>query len=154
MNDNQKWIGQKVKFGWLLLGLGVVAFVAGLLLSFISGNPNFWFRFISAAGILMIALGIAQLIKYRAASRDRIAAQRVVNQERDERMINIRTRAGNRAFWLSILMTYAALMWLSFAGNGSLPAVSMDAMWYYLSAAVVVPLILYVGSVVYDNAHR
>ncbi len=153
MNDNQKWIMQKVIWGWTLLAAGIVAFVIGALLPAIARGLTFNTRIISGVGILLIGLGIAQLVKYRAASRDRVAARRQAAQERDERMIAIRTRAGNRAFWASIALTYGALMWLSFAGGGALPSPSADALWFYLSAAVVLPLAIYVASVIYDNAH-
>ncbi len=63
----------------------------------------------------------------------------------------IRQRAGTRGFWTSLVMTYTALMWLSFASNGSLPAPSADALWLYLSAAVVIPFLVYIGSIIHNN---
>ena len=36
----------------------------------------------------------------------------------------IRARAGNRAYWVSTVIVYAGLMWVSFAASGSLPALS------------------------------
>ncbi len=154
MSNNQKWIGQKVTLGWALIALGSLAIAAGALIPLLTHNLGFNTRILGGAGILMLGLGIAQLVKYRAASRDQLAAKRIAAQERDERMISIRTQAGNRAFWVAIAMIYAALMWLSFAGNGSLPAPSLDVLWYYLSAATVIPLGVYVGTIVYENAHR
>ncbi len=153
MNDNQKWIAQKVTLGLVLLSVGTLALLAGVLIPLLTGSLDFLFRIIAGAGILSIGLGIAQLVKYRGASRDPLAARRITAQERDERMIAIRLRAGNRAFWVSLLMVYAGLMWLSFAGNGSLTAPSLDALWYYLAAATVIPLGVYVASIIRDNAH-
>ncbi len=153
MNDNQKWIDQKVTLGWVLLALGILAIVIGALIPLLTHDLGFNTRIIGGAGILLIALGIVQLVKYRAASRDRVVAKRITAQERDERMILIRRKAGNRAFWVSLPLTYIALMWLSFAGGGSLPDPSLDTLWYYFAAAVVVPLVVYIGSIIYDNAH-
>ena len=66
-------------------------------------------------------------------------------------MVTIRTRAGNRAFWVSIAMTYAILMWESMASNVSLPKLSSDGLWFFLAAAVVVPFAVYIASIVYDQ---
>ena len=50
-------------------------------------------------------------------------------------------------------MTYIALMWLSFASRGGLPAPTSDGLWYYLAAAVVVPFLVYLTSIIYDQNH-
>ncbi len=147
-----QYLQNRIRLGWGLIIGGVVIFTAGLALQLLFSVP-FNARIISGLGIFIFGLGIAQLVRYRAAHGDRKAAARIVNEERDERMQLIRGRAGNRAFWISLAMTYIALMWLSFASSGSLPTPTPDGLWYYLAAAVVVPFMVYVASIVYDQNH-
>ena len=42
-------------------------------------------------------------------------------------------------------------MWESFAANGNLPALSGNALWYFLAAAVLVPFGVYAGSILIDQ---
>ena len=42
-------------------------------------------------------------------------------------------------------------MWVSFAGNGSLPMLSDDALWFALAAVVVIPFGVYAVSLAYDQ---
>ncbi len=147
-----QYLQNRIRLGWGLIIGGVVIFTAGLALQLLFSVP-FNARIISGLGIFIFGLGIAQMMRYRAARGDRKAAARIANEERDERMQLIRGRAGNRAFWVSLAMTYIALMWLSFASSGSLPTPTQDGLWYYLAAAVVVPFMVYVASIVYDQNH-
>ncbi len=148
----EQYLQNRIRLGWGLLIGGVVVFAVGLALQLLFSVP-FNARIISGLGIFIFGLGIAQMVRYRAARSDRKAAARIVNEERDERMQLIRGRAGHRAFWVSLAMTYIALMWLSFASSGSLPAPTPDGLWYYLAAAVVLPFLIYVASIVYDQNH-
>jgi hypothetical protein len=152
MTDQQIYLHNKVRMGWALLILGIVVFATGLVLQFLI-VVAFNARIISGLGILFIGLGLAQLVRYRSVQGDRRAAARLVNEERDERIRLIRARAGNRAFWVSLVMTYIALMWLSFASSGSLPSPTPDGLWWYLAAAVVVPFVVYISSIVYDEQY-
>jgi hypothetical protein len=153
MTEQQVYLQNRVRIGWGLLILGIVLFAAGLVLQFlftVAFNP----RLVSGFGIFVTGMGVALILRYRGVQNNRQAAARLVNEERDERSRLIRARAGSRAFWVSLVMTYAALMWLSFASNGSLPAPSPDGLWFYLAAAVVVPFIVYIGGIVYEERIR
>lgn len=152
MTNQQEYLQNRVRMGWGLLALGVVLLVAGLALQHLFVVP-FNARVISGLGIFFSAVGLGQMLRYRAVQGNRQAAARLVNEERDERTRLIRARAGNRAFWVSLAMTYLALMWLSFAGNGSLPSPTPDALWFYLAAAVVVPFVVYTVSIVRDQTN-
>jgi len=44
-------------------------------------------------------------------------------------------------------MTYIALMWLSLASSGSLPVPTLDGLWFYLAAAVVVPAVVFIAGI-------
>jgi hypothetical protein len=39
-------------------------------------------------------------------------------------------------------------MWASISSNGQLPALSADGLWYALAAAFVVPLVVYLVSII------
>ena len=149
MNNQQIYVRNRVRVGWGLLILSIILFAAGLVLQFLVVVP-FNTRIVSGLGIFFAGLGLAQILRYRNVQSNPQTA-RLVNEERDERNILIRARAGNRAFWVSIIMIYTALMWLSFASNGSLPIPTLDGLWFFLAAAVVVPLSVYIGSIVYEQ---
>jgi hypothetical protein len=150
MTEQQQYLHNRVRIGWGILVAGLVIFAAGLALQLFFTLP-FNTRIISGLGIFAIGLGVAQIVRYRAVIGNPRTAARLVNEERDERVRMIRARAGNRAFWLSLVMTYALLMWVSMASNGSLPEIGDDALWYYLASTVILPFALYVGSLVYDQ---
>jgi uncharacterized membrane protein YfcA len=151
MNNQFSWIDRKLRLGWILIIAGTILAFAGILLRWMVEELPFNERIITALGILLLAVGIAQLVKYRAASRDRETARRLTANERDERMIMIRARAGHRGFWVSIGLTYAVLMWLSFADSGSLPPLSPDTLWFVMAGVVLAPMLIYVGSIIRDN---
>jgi uncharacterized membrane protein YfcA len=152
MNNQFSWIERKLRLGWILIVAGAILAFAGILLRWLVEELPFNERIITALGILLLALGIAQLVKYRVASRDREAARRLTANERDERMMMIRSRAGHRGFWVSIGLTYTVLMWLSFADSGSLPPLSPDMLWFVMAGVVLVPMAVYIGSIIRDNA--
>lgn len=143
MTNQQQYIQNRVRAGWGLLVLGISLFTVGMALQHIFDVP-FNARIISGLGIFFGAIGLAQILRYRLVQNDRKAATQLVNAERDERSQMIRAKAGSRAFWVSIGLTYAALMWLSFAANGSLPSPTPDGLWFFLAAAVVIPFVVYV----------
>jgi hypothetical protein len=147
---NEQYLHNRIRLGWAFLAAGALFFAAGLGLQFVIKVP-FNARIISGLGIFLFGLGLAQLVRYRAVRRDSKTAARVVNEERDERSYLIRARAGLRGFWVSLAMTYAALMWLSFASNGSLPTPSLDELWFYLAGAVIVPFAVFGVSIVFDQ---
>lgn len=146
MANNEQYIQNRVRAGWGLLVLGVILFTVGLALQHVF-DVAFNARIVSGLGIFFGGLGLAQMARYRLVQNDRTAATRLVNAERDERSQMIRAQAGSRAFWVSMGLTYAALMWLSFAASGSLPAPTPDALWFFLAAAVVIPFVVYVAGI-------
>ena len=85
--------------------------------------------------MLAAGLGVSQVLRYRPALRDEASARRIAVEERDERSVQIRTRAGNRAWIVSAVWVWIALMWVSFASNGDVPPLAGDLLWWYLVAA-------------------
>ncbi len=153
MNNPQKWISRQARAGRIFLAAGALLFAGGLAAQFLAGDLPFDARILSGLGIFLLGLGISYLIRYQSARRDPQAAGRALREERDERNQMIRARAGNRAYWTSAALGYALLMWLGFASNGSLPALSEDALWYALAGVVVLPFVVFVASLVYDQQH-
>lgn len=150
MNDHQNYIKNRMRIGWAFLFLGVLLFAGGLFVqNFFSAAFNA--RIVSGLGIFFAGLGFSQLLRYRIGEANRQAVDRLVNEERDERNRQIRAQAGNRAFWVALVMIYFALMWLSFASNGDLPSATEDGMWYYMAAAFVIPFGVYIGSILVEQ---
>jgi hypothetical protein len=153
MNSQNKWIKNKMRTGWAVLTGGALVAIIGILMEPRSTNLSFDPRIISGAGILLIGVGVSNLVRYGLAVRDAQSARRLSAEERDERGVLIRSRAGNRAYWVSAALIYAGLMWDSFAANGKLPDLSGDTLWFFLAACVIIPLIVYITSLIYDE-HR
>jgi hypothetical protein len=151
MDSRKRWIVAKVRLGWALLLAGVVAGALGAVLMKLYAHGPYNYGILTGLGILLVAVGIELLVRYRRALSDDRAASRLVATERDERTVLIRSRAGNRAYWVSAVLIYAGLMWASFAANGGLPMLAGDTLWYFLAAAVLLPFFVYVGSMLIDE---
>jgi uncharacterized membrane protein YidH (DUF202 family) len=151
MRNQNSWVKGKLYWGLALLAGGVVVGVVGLALPGMLGELAFNPRLIQGLGIFLIGVGIAMLVQYASVRRNPQAARQMLVEKRDERSQMIRARSGNRAFWVSIALTYIILMWESFADDGSLPALSDDALWFFLAAAVLIPMVVYIGGIVYEQ---
>jgi hypothetical protein len=151
MTDRTTWLRIRVRAGWLLLATGIVVFAASLVLA--RANPDFpWnLRILGGVGIVFGGVGAAMIARYRPAISNGEVARRLIVEERDERDVLIRRRAGQRAYWTSALLVYVGLMWASFASNGDLPALEGDVLWNFLVIAFVVPFAVYIGSVIVDE---
>ncbi len=151
MTDRTTWLRTRVRAGWLLLASGILIFAASLVLA--RAYPDFpWnLRILGGLGIVFSGLGVGLLVRYRPAISNGEVARRLVVEEWDERGVQIRQRAGQRAYWVSAVVVYVGLMWASFASNGDLPSLEGDGLWNYLVIALLVPLFVYVGSVIVDE---
>ncbi len=151
MSNSTNWMAARVRLGWILLAAGLLTGIAGVWAETQYGGLPFNTRIITGVGILLVGLGIANLVRYRAALNDERSARRITVEERDERSLLIRHRAGYRAFWAAFALVYAGLMWVSFAANGSLPEMSTDALWFFLAGCTVLPLGVYIASMLVDE---
>jgi len=151
MDNRTKWIKTRINIGWMLLAVGVLVGVAGVITELQTANQPYNFRIVTALGILFIGMGIGNLIRYGAALRNEKSARRLIVEEADERTVLIRTRAGNRAYWVSSVFIYIGLMWASFAANGDLPALAGNVLWFFLAAGVLVPFGVYLVSFMIDT---
>jgi hypothetical protein len=151
MNNNMKWIQRQVRLGWIFFAAGAVLAVTGIVLQRGVVNLPFNARIITGLGLLLLGVAVSYLVRYGSAQRSPQTAARLASEEHDERNQLIRARAGSRAYWCSAILTYALLMWVSFASNGSLPMLSADTLWYALSGLVILPFIVYAASLAYDQ---
>lgn len=150
MNNQSKWISTRVRLGWALLAIGVVLAGMGVWLEFQYLYVENSFRILTGLGILLAGVGTGFLVRYRPALKDSLSARRLNAEERDERTVLIRARAGNRAYWVSAVLIYIGLMWVSFSW-ADLPQLGGDALWYYLAACVLVPFGVYIASILVDE---
>ncbi|MCJ7709616.1 MAG: hypothetical protein MUQ32_02190 [Chloroflexi bacterium] len=151
MNERTAWIANRLRLGWSLIVLGVALLVAGGVLGALNAGSGWNYGIIGGLGILAAGFGVGQVLRYRPALRDEASARRIAVEERDERSAQIRTRAGNRAWIVSAVFVWIALMWVSFASNGDVPALAGDLLWWYLVAALGVPFAVYAGSITLDE---
>jgi hypothetical protein len=151
MNERTAWMAKRVRLGWGLIVVGVALLVAGGILGALNAGSGWNYNIIGGLGILAAGLGVSQVLRYRPALRDEASARRIAVEERDERSVQIRTRAGNRAWIVSTVWVWIALMWVSFASNGDVPALAGDLLWWYLVAAFLVPFAVYGGSIMIDE---
>jgi peptidoglycan/LPS O-acetylase OafA/YrhL len=151
MNERTAWIANRVRLGWGLIVLGVALLVASGVLGALNAGDGWNYSIIGGLGILAAGFGIGLVVRYRPALRDEASARRIAVEERDERSVQIRTRAGNRAWIVSAVLVWIALMWVSFASNGGVPALADDLLWWYLVAAFLVPFAVYAGSITIDE---
>jgi hypothetical protein len=151
MDNRTKWIKKRVAMGWGFLAAGVIIALAGIFIQLQYAQLPYNFRIISGLGILLAGIGIGNLVRYGAALKDEQSARRLTVEEQDERTVLIRTRAGNRAFWVSGALIYSVLMWESFAANGSLPDLTGDTLWFALAACVVIPFGVYIIGILFDQ---
>lgn len=153
MDEQRAWIRGRVLTGWALGAVGVVVLAASLGLRAAGAFPGWNLGAVGGLGILAIGMGVGLVVQYRRALHDPAAAHRVIVAERDERVVAIKTRAGNRAWVVSAAMTWLGLMWASMAANGNLPNLAGDVLWWFLAAALGVPFLVYAGSITLDQ-HR
>jgi hypothetical protein len=149
VTEQMNWLRTRVRAAVVLVVVGLALLVGSLVAA--AANPGSNFGIVGGIGIAISGGGLGMIVKYGGALRGGEAARRAIIQERDERGVMIRTRAGNRAFWVGIAIAWLGLMWVSFAANGRVPALDGDALWNFLAGAVLVPFAVYAASVVVDE---
>jgi hypothetical protein len=147
MDNRKKYFTSRIQMGWAFLAAGLIVAVAGIIIGRVYSYLPYNYGLITAVGILMIGVGVNFLVRYTAALKD----ERLMVEERDERTVLMRARAGNRAYWVSTVLVYTGLMWSSFAANGGLPPLAGDTLWYFLAAAVLIPFGVYAASILVDQ---
>jgi hypothetical protein len=154
MNKQKNWIFNKLRTGRILVIFGVLLTIAGIIIERTIVVPNFNLKIITGIGILLVGLGVANLVAYRVDPKNPILVKRLAAEMQDERTLEIKARAGNRAYWVSTLLVYTLLMWSSFSANGSLPRLSDDILWFVLAGCVLIPFIVYISSIVIEQNRK
>lgn len=149
MSNHSQWREKKQRKALALLGAGLLVVLVGAALELWAGGLGFDPRIITGVGIFFLGLGGAQYFNNRVTRGDEVSVARKIAEEKDERLVMIRNRAGNRAFWVSLVLGYAGLLWSSFASNGQLPALEGDVLWFFLAGLVTIPFGVYLISYVY-----
>ncbi len=151
MNSMEKYTNKHRSFARIFLVAGLITVAAGIALE--RTQPAFGIdpRLITAAGILLLGLSLGSWVRYFTAKKDPQTTLRTINAESDERMTAIKNQAGQRGFWAALAITYGLLMWESVSSNGALPVLSEDGRWLWLAAAVVLPMIVYIVSIIQGN---
>ncbi len=151
MNDQTKWLNQKIRTGWFFIGLGILFILVGVYFEINYSYIPYNVSIITGLGILWAGIGIGLIVRYMVGKKGDESAKRLMVEELDERNQLIRYRAGYRGFWVAIILVYIILMWLSMAANGSLPPIGKELLWYLQVACVVIPFGVYLTSVLIDQ---
>jgi len=151
MNNQTKWLNQKIRTGWFFIGLGILFILVGVYFEINYSYIPYNVSIITGLGILWLGIGIGLVVRYMAGKKGDQSAKRLMVEELDERNQLIRYRAGYRGFWVAIILVYIILMWLSMAANGSLPPIGKELLWYLQVLCVVIPFGVYLTSVLIDQ---
>jgi len=153
MHNQAGWLKRIWRSGVVITALGLVMLAAGLITGWMA-NFNPFAKLFAATGLVSIVFGLVSLLQYTYARRDPKVRKQMMVNDQDERIQLIRARAGQRAYWISSSLAFFVLIWSSFAGDVGLPVLSADALWFSLAAVVVVPFIVYLGWIVYEQSHN
>ena len=153
MRSQTNWARGVLLSGLVFVTLGIVVGVLGFVLPRLVGEIAFVGRFFPATGIVLLVLGLVSLAQYAYIRHDPKAGQRMMAQERDERLQWIRARASQRAYRISASLAFLLLMWASFTAEAGLPTLAGDVLWFALTVVVVAPALVYIGSIVYEQNH-
>jgi len=148
MNKKTDWFVRKKRNALLFMVSGLIVTFSGILFEVFHVSLGFDARLITGSGFLVFGVSFSNWLQYLSAIKDPKTAKREYLAQMDEREIFIRSTAGNRAFWISIVCTYSLLMWESLSSNGSVPQLSDNTLWYWLAAAVVIPFITYIVGII------
>ena len=151
MSNEKIWVNKKIRLGWFFVILGILFSLVGIAFEIFLSYIPYNISIITGLGILWFGIWIGIIVKYYAAKRDSVSVKRLMVEEYDERNVIIKYRAGYRAFWVSIVLVYILLLWLSLSSNGSLPPIGKDLLWYIQAACVVIPFLVYIVSFITDQ---
>ena len=151
MLNQTNWTKNILRWGLVLTGVGLLAAVVGFMLARLVGDNIYISHVLPSVGTVLIGLGIINLAQYTYVRHNPEAGRQMMIGERDERMQLIRARAGQRAFWISNVMAYFLLTWISFADDIGLPQLSKEAIWLSLLVLVILPLIAYMAWIIREQ---
>ena len=138
---NNKTFQKEMAKGWVMLVLAIILFLAGVVPPVLGIETFYVPRLAIAFGILVLGWALAILIRYSIARRNAGSMKRAMIEEKDERQLIIRSRAGYDAFFLSIPATSIGLILYSSISR-DLP--QPDPLWYYMVFMTLLPIVVYI----------
>ena len=154
MNKQTNWTKNILTWGLVLMGLGLVVAIAGFFLPSLGSSIVLPDGLVIGISIMLFVLGIAGLAQYAYVRMNPKAGHRMMIDEQDERTKLVHARAGQRAYWISSSLAFLVLIWVSFAGDVGLPTLSGSALYFSMVAVVVVPFIVYIAGIVYEQSNQ
>lgn len=154
MNNQTNWSKNILTWGLALVGLGIIVAVAGILLPGLVNGMSLPAGLVPGVSLFLMLLGIVSLGQYAFVRSHPKAGKQMWIDERDERTQFIRARAGQRAYSLSSALAFFLLIWATFAGDVGLPIMAGNVLWFSLLAVVVLPFVVYIGSITYEQNHK
>ena len=94
MSDQKKWLNNRIRIGWLFVGLGILFILVGVYFEINYSYIPYNVSIITGLGILWAGIGIGLIVKYMAVVKGDQSAKRMMVEEQDERNLFIRYRAG------------------------------------------------------------
>lgn len=141
MEKRSIWRDRNFRLSGGLLAGGLLLFLTGLAVRVLIPNSSLNPKWIESFGIFFAGWGIISLLRYILAAGDPITLKRLDNEERDERVQEIRRRAGNTAFIFMYLVSCLALVTYSAATAGQR---DLDLLSLYLGFLVIGPGLVYI----------
>lgn len=135
----------EVKIGWILLVFGILLLVVGTVYRQVMPDAAMLGRLVMSFGIFFTGWGLISLSRRLAALKDPQAVRRLEIEERDERSLAIRDRAGYGAYMFTAIASAVGLIIYS---GLTQDRPGFDLMWWYLAFLVVGPGVYYVIALV------
>jgi len=140
-NNNNKVFQKEMGKGWSLFVLGAILLLAGTIPPILKLAVFYPPHLAGGFGILIMGWGVAILARFGLARKNAGSVKRAMIEENDERLVLIRSRAGNDAFLLSIPATSIGLLLYSAITRGN---PEPDYFWYYMVFMTLLPIVVYI----------
>ncbi len=69
MNDQEKWLKQKINTGWIFMGLGILLTLVGVYFEINFSYIPYNVSIITGLGILSLGIGIGMLVRYLGSKK-------------------------------------------------------------------------------------
>jgi hypothetical protein len=141
MNNTKGDLQRRIRLGGMLMAAGALLLAVSLLLPLLLPGSMINFRWVGGFGILFLGWGGIYFSRHLMARRNPETARRLLAEERDERNVAIRHRAGYYAFLFYFLSSGFALVIYSAMTRGQ----DVNGLWVYMALMTILPPVFYVG---------
>ena len=154
MNNQARWERSILRWGMVCIALAIIFPIVILILTSLVRGMVIPGGIVPGVSVMLFLMGAAALAQYTFIRRNPHAGKQMLVREQDERLVQIRDRAGHQAFRVSSALGFLALLWAAFAGEAGLPALSGETLFFLLLVVVGVPMLIYaIISTREQNAH-